>query len=104
MLGKPKLRLALVVDQLEELFIGVSPVLQRKYVTVLCALARYEGIYVIAALRSEFYAHYQRFPELVKLTSGGGRYELQPPTAHEIANMSCVPPAQPDRRAPQSPD
>jgi len=90
-LGKPKLRLALVVDQLEELFIGVSPVLQRKYVTVLCALARYEGIYVIAALRSEFYAHYQRFPELVKLTSGGGRYELQPPTAHEIANMIRVP-------------
>ncbi|MBV9731519.1 MAG: hypothetical protein JO275_02010, partial [Verrucomicrobia bacterium] len=89
-LGKLKLRLALVVDQLEELFIGVSPVLQRRYVTVLCALARCEGIYVIAALRSEFYAHYQRFPELVDLTSGGGRYELQPPTAREIGNMIRV--------------
>ena len=90
-LGKLKLRLALVVDQLEELFIGVSPVLQRRYVTVLCALARCEGIYVIAALRSEFNAHYQRFPELVDLTSGGGRYELQPPTAREIGNMIRVP-------------
>jgi hypothetical protein len=90
-LGKLKLRLALVVDQLEGLFIGVSPVLQRKYVAVLCALARCEGIYVIAALRSEFYAHYQRFPELAKLTSGGGRYELQLPTAHEIANMIRLP-------------
>ena len=34
-LGKRKMRLALVVDQLEELFFGVSPVLQRKYVTAL---------------------------------------------------------------------
>jgi len=91
MLGKRKMRLALVVDQLEELFFGVSPVLQRKYVTALCALARCEGIYVIAALRSEFYAHYQRFPELVNLTSGGGRYELQLPAEREIANMIRLP-------------
>ncbi|MBV9873813.1 MAG: hypothetical protein JO025_03710, partial [Verrucomicrobia bacterium] len=90
-LGKRKLRLALVVDQLEDLFIGVSPVLQRRYVTVLCALARCEGIYVIAALRSDFYAHYHRFPELVEITSGGGRYELQPPTAREIGTMIRVP-------------
>jgi hypothetical protein len=90
-LGKTKTRLALVVDQLEELFIGISPVLQRKYITALCALARCEGIFVIAALRSEFYPQYQRFPELVKLTSGGGKYELQPPTAREIANMIRLP-------------
>jgi chromosome segregation ATPase len=90
-LGKRKMRLALVVDQLEELFFGVSPVWQRKYITALCALARCEGIYVIAALRSEFYAHYQRFPEFVNLTSGGGRYELQPPTEAEIANMIRLP-------------
>jgi chromosome segregation ATPase len=90
-LGKTKMRLALVVDQLEELFFGVSPVLQRKYVTALCALARCDGIYVMAALRSEFYAHYQRFPELVNLTSGGGRYELQLPAEPEIANMIRLP-------------
>jgi chromosome segregation ATPase len=90
-LGKTKMRLALVVDQLEELFFGVSPVLQRKYVTALCALARCEGIYIMAALRSEFYAHYQRFPELVNLTSGGGSYELQLPAEPEIANMIRFP-------------
>jgi hypothetical protein len=90
-LGKTKTRLVLVVDQLEELFIGISPVLQRKYITALCALARCEGIYVIAALRSEFYPQYQRFPELVKLTSGSGKYELQPPTEREIANMIRLP-------------
>jgi chromosome segregation ATPase len=90
-LGKTKMRLALVVDQLEELFIGISPALQRKYIAAICALARCEGIYVVAALRGEFYTQYQRFPELVKLTSGGGRYELQPPTAREIANMIRLP-------------
>jgi conflict system STAND superfamily ATPase len=90
-LGKTQTRLALVVDQLEELFVGISPVLQRKYITALCALARREGIYVIAALRSEFYPQYQCFPELLKLTSAGGRYELQRPIAGEIANMIRLP-------------
>lgn len=90
-LGKTRTRLALVVDQLEELFVGISPVLQRKYITALCALARREGIYVIAALRSEFYPQYQCFPELLKLISAGGRYELQRPIAGEIANMIRLP-------------
>jgi energy-coupling factor transporter ATP-binding protein EcfA2 len=89
---KPKMQLALVVDQLEELFTGgVSPVLQRKYVSALCALARCERVFIIATLRSDFYAHYQKFPELVELTAFGGRYELQPPTPRGIGNMIRFP-------------
>src|SRR5258708_35646334 len=65
----PKMRLALVLDQLEELFTGISPVLQRKYIAALCALANCEGVFIIATLRSGFYAHYQQFPELVELTA-----------------------------------
>jgi energy-coupling factor transporter ATP-binding protein EcfA2 len=84
---KPKMHLALVVDQLEELFTGISPVLQRKYIAALCALANCEGVFIIATLRSGFYAHYQKFPELVELTAFGGRYELQPPTPRGIGNM-----------------
>ena len=90
-LGKSKLRLALVVDQLEDLFIGVSPVLQQKFIAALCALARSEGVYVIAALRAESYAHYQRFPELANLTSGDGMYELPMPAEQEIANLIRLP-------------
>ena len=90
-LGKSKLRLALVVDQLEDLFIGVSPVLQQKFIAALSALAHSEGVYVIAALRTEFYAHFQRFPELANLTSGGGMYELPMPAEHEIANLIRLP-------------
>jgi KaiC/GvpD/RAD55 family RecA-like ATPase len=89
---KPKLHLGLVVDQLEELFTGeVSPVLQRKYISALGALANCEGVFIIATLRSGFYAHCQQFPELVELTAFGGRYELQPPTPRGIGNMIRFP-------------
>src|SRR5260221_1278431 len=88
---EPNLHLALVVDQLEELFTGVSPVLQRKYIAALCALANCEGVLIIATLRSDFYLHYQQFPELVELTALSGRYELQPPTPRGIGNMIRFP-------------
>ena len=89
---KPKMHLALVVDQLEELFTGeVSLVLQRKYISALGALANCEGVFIIAALRSGFYAHCQQFPELVELTALSGRYELQPPTPRGIGNMIRFP-------------
>jgi hypothetical protein len=88
---QPKMRLALVVDQLEELFTGVSLVLQEKYVAALAALANCEGIFTIATLRSDFFPHCQRFPELLKLISFGGKYELQPPTPREIGNMIRFP-------------
>ena len=88
---KPEMRLALVVDQLEELFTGVSLALQRKYIAALCALARCGRVFIIATLRSDFYAHYQKFPELVEITASGGRYELQPPTPRGIGNMIRFP-------------
>ena len=89
---KPKMHLALVVDQLEELFTGeVPPVLQRKYISALGALADCEGVFIIATLRSGFYAHCQQFPELVELTALSGRYELQPPTPRGIGNMIRFP-------------
>src|SRR5260221_148075 len=88
MLVKPKLQLALIVDQLEEVFTGFPPLLQGKYITALCALANCEGVFTIATLGSDFYPHYQRFPELIAF---GGRYELQPPTPRGIGNMIRFP-------------
>jgi hypothetical protein len=85
---QPKVHLALVVDQLEELFAsGVSPVLRRRYICTLHALAKCEGVFVIAALRSGFYGDCQQFPELVELTTLRGKYELQPPTPRGIGNI-----------------
>jgi energy-coupling factor transporter ATP-binding protein EcfA2 len=90
--AKPKMHLALVVDQLEELFTdGLSPVLQRKYISALGALANCEGVFIIATLRSDFYAHYQQLSESVELTAFNGRYELQPPTPRGIGNMIRFP-------------
>jgi hypothetical protein len=89
--ARPKMRLALVVDQLEELFTGVPPVLQRKYIDALCALASCERVFIIATLRSDFYTHYQNFPELVELTAFGGRYELQRPTPRGMGNIIRFP-------------
>jgi conflict system STAND superfamily ATPase len=83
---KPRVHLALIVDQLEELF-TVSPVLQRKYISALGALAKCEGVFVIATLRSGFYADCQQIPELVELTALSGKYELQPPTPRGIGNI-----------------
>jgi hypothetical protein len=85
---KPKARLALVVDQLEELFAGgVSPVLQRKYFSALGELAKCEKLFVIATLRSGFNAECQRFHEFVELTALSGQYELQAPTPRGIGNI-----------------
>jgi hypothetical protein len=81
-------QLALVVDQLEELFTRFSPVLQQKYIAALCALANCERVFIIATLQSDFYPHYQRFSEL---TAFGGRYDLQPPTPRGIRNMIRFP-------------
>src|SRR5258708_3338991 len=89
---KPKMHLALVVDQLEELFTGeVSLVLQRKYISALGALANCEGVFIIAPLRSGFYAHCQQFPELVELTALSAKYQLHPPTPPRTGNMIRFP-------------
>jgi hypothetical protein len=101
---QPQMRLALVVDQLEELFTGVSLVLQEKYVAALAALANCEGIFIIATLRSDFFPQCQRFPELLKLISFGEKYELQPPTPREIGNMIRFPAEAAGLRFEQNPE
>jgi len=82
--AKPMARLVLVVDQLEELFTRFSSVIQQKYIAALCALANCQDVLIIATLRSDLYSHYQQYSGLTAL---GGRYELQPPTPHGIANI-----------------
>ena len=65
----PKARLALVIDQLEELFTsGFSPEVRQKYVSALAGLVRSGRVFVLATLRSDFYASYQEFPDLIELS------------------------------------
>ena len=88
----PKARLALVVDQLEELFTtGFSPEVRQKYVSAIADLVRSGRVFILATLRSDFYASYQQFPDLIELTKPGGKVDLRPPTAYEIGNMIRLP-------------
>ena len=88
----PKARLALVVDQLEELFTGgFSPDVRQKYVSALAGLVRSGRVFVLVTLRNDFYASYQEFPDLIELTKPGGIFNLRPPTPAEIGNMIRLP-------------
>jgi energy-coupling factor transporter ATP-binding protein EcfA2 len=84
---KPKAQLALFVDQLEDLFTsGFSLEVQQRYIAAIAALVRCQ-VHVIAALRGDFYVAYQRFPELVALTSPSGRFDLQSPSREELGRI-----------------
>src|SRR5580700_3740345 len=88
----PKARFALVIDQLEELFTsGFSPEVRRKYISALAGLVRSGRVFVLATLRSDFYASYQEFPDLIELSQPSGKFDLRPPTSSEIGNMIRLP-------------
>jgi serine/threonine protein kinase/tetratricopeptide (TPR) repeat protein len=88
----PRGRLALVVDQMEELFTsGLSQDLQQKYIATIVSLARSSRVFVLAALRSDFYSSYQQFSDLIDLTRPGGKIDLRPPSPHEIGAMIRMP-------------
>src|SRR5258708_2194720 len=84
--------MALVVDQLEELFTtGFSPDVRQKYVSALAGLVRSGRVFLLATLRSDFYGSYLEFPDLIELTKPGGKFDLRPPTPSEIGNMIRLP-------------
>jgi hypothetical protein len=88
----PKARLALVVDQLEELFTsGFSLEVRQKYISALAGLVRSGRVFVLVTLRSDFYASYQEFPDLIELSRPSGKFDLRPPTPSEIGNMIRLP-------------
>ena len=88
----PKARLALVIDQLEELFTsGFSPEVRQKYISAIASLVRSGRVFILATLRSDFYPCYQQFPDLIELTKPGGKVDLRPPTGYEIGNMIRLP-------------
>ena len=88
----PKARLALVIDQLEELFTaGFSLEVRQKYISGLAGLVQSGRVFILATLRSDFYPRYQEFPELVELAKPSGKFDLRPPTQDELGNMIRLP-------------
>lgn len=87
-LAAPVTRLALVVDQLEELFTTELAADQvRVVIEVLHALAMNGRVYLIATLRSDFYARCLEHPLLVDLMKGNGSFALPQPGPGDLAQM-----------------
>jgi tetratricopeptide (TPR) repeat protein len=83
-------RLALVIDQAEELFTSEDlnrPELREKFATALTALVRGGRVFVLMTLRTDFYPRLQELPALIDLKGGDGLYDLLLPTPPEIAQM-----------------
>ncbi|HVT16363.1 MAG TPA: hypothetical protein VHQ90_09330 [Thermoanaerobaculia bacterium] len=85
----PMAMLALVVDQLEEIFTleRVTAVERAAFVAALDALARSGRVWVVATLRSDFYPRTAELPALAALKEGAGQYDLLPATPAEIGQM-----------------
>lgn len=86
-------RLALVIDQMEEMFTheGILPEHREAFIDVIDALARSGRVWVICTLRSDFYPRLAALPKLTALKEGAGQYDLMPPTASEIGQMIRLP-------------
>lgn len=85
----PEARLALLVDQMEELFTEgrAAPEERRAFVRALRVLIESGLVWTLATLRSDLYPRCVELPDLVALKEGAGQYDLLPPTPSEIGQM-----------------
>jgi tetratricopeptide (TPR) repeat protein len=85
--------LLLVVDQLEELFTDTNlpPAEREWFVDLLIKLAASGFVWIIATMRSDFFAQMAAFPSLRDQCSGDGLYHLLPPRSEEIDQMIRLP-------------
>ena len=91
--GKVQSRLALVVDQMEEMFTqnGITAKERKAFTNTLDALARSGRVWIVATLRSDFYPRLVDLPIIGALKDGAGQYDLMPPIASEIGQMIRLP-------------
>jgi tetratricopeptide (TPR) repeat protein len=89
----PQARLALLVDQMEEVFTQdwVTDDVRKAFVSTLDALARSGRVWVLGTMRSDLYPRCTSLPQLIALKEGNGQYDLMPPTATEIGQMVRLP-------------
>ena len=86
-------RLALVIDQMEEMFTheGILPEHREAFIDVIDAFARSGRVWVLCTLRSDFYPRLAALPKLTVLKEGAGQYDVKPPNASEIGQMIRLP-------------
>jgi tetratricopeptide (TPR) repeat protein len=105
---QPQARLLLLVDQLEELFTDDKTTSgdRRKFACLLTSLAcdPLSHTWVIATLRSDFYAPLAEVPELADLKQGLGQYDLPSPSPAEIGLLVREPASAAGLRFEQKPE
>lgn len=91
--GKVNGRLALVIDQMEEMFTHEDIRVEHReaFFDAIDAMARGGRVWVICTLRSDFYPRLAKLPKLAVLKEGSGQYDLMAPTASEIGQMIRLP-------------
>ena len=91
--GKSNARLALVIDQMEEMYTQeeILPEHRQAFFDVIDSFVRSGRIWVVCTLRSDFYPRLANLPKLAALKEGAGQYDLLPPTASEIGQMIRLP-------------
>lgn len=89
----PKARLALYVDQLEEIFTRetIDDSTRIGFFDSLQVLAKSGDVWVVASMRSDFYPRCAEIPSLVEMKEGAGQYDLLPPSFAEIGQMIRYP-------------
>jgi tetratricopeptide (TPR) repeat protein len=89
----PKARLALYVDQLEEIFTreNIDEHTRNAFFDAIRALAKSGDVWVVASMRSDFYPRCAEIPALVEMKEGAGQYDLLPPSFAEIGQMIRYP-------------
>lgn len=89
----PEARLALLVDQMEEIFTQdwVEPQDRAQFIDTIDTLARSGRVWVVTTFRADLYPRCASIPALVALKEGAGQYDLMPPTATEIGQMVRLP-------------
>src|SRR5688572_29439915 len=91
--GKQNARLALVIDQMEEMYTQeeVLPEHRQAFFDVIDSFVRSGRVWVICTLRSDFYPRLANLPKLAALKEGAGQYDLLPPSPSEIGQMIRLP-------------
>jgi WD40 repeat protein len=82
-------KLILLLDQLEEMFTNENIEAEERiqFVTLIMGLVQSGSVWVIAAMRKDFWHRADETPDLVRLSEAQGRLDLLPPSSAQFAQM-----------------
>ena len=80
-------RILLVMDHLEQILVGYELSELQEFFTVVHEMARLGVIWIVAALRSDFYEDYNKIAALTALKRQSGQVDLSPPDAEQIGSI-----------------